>query len=94
MKELFFYPESCFFPCGHSSQDIGQVVVMVIMKDACCKAPFVAGITIDYKVFIFGDFIQMPGEFADIDVMGTVNMADSAPVLYVPYVKDKGVFFF
>ena len=62
-------------------------------KDTCRKAPFVAGIAIDHNLFIFGDSIKMPGEFPDIDVVGTGDMADSTPVLNVPYIKNEGIFF-
>ncbi len=71
-----------------------MVVVVVKGKDACCKAPLVTGIAIDHNGFIFGDFIKMTGKFPDIPVMGTVDMTDSAPVFYVPYIKDEGMFFF
>ena len=84
--------ESCPFPCGHSSQDIGQVVILVKCKDACRQAPFVTGIATDHNRFIFWDFIEMLGEFPDIDMVGTADMADSTPVFDVPYIKDEGIF--
>jgi hypothetical protein len=62
-------------------------------KDACGKASLKARITIDHNRFIFWDFIKMPWEFPDVDVVGTRDMAESVPVFYVPYIKDEGMFF-
>jgi hypothetical protein len=80
---------ACLFPCCHTAKNVGDPPVVILRKDTCCEACLEAGVTVYEHGFIRRDFLQMPGQFSDIDVVRIADMADSASVPDVPHIQDK-----
>ena len=64
-------------------------MVMVEREEAGSQAPFKTGIAVHENRFIPGDFVQAPGQFTDIDMVGPANIADGIPVSDVPNIKQE-----